>query len=164
MALIKCPDCGRPVSDLAFACPQCARPIVSAEHLRGSGIGRAESEDPASPMTAASPPSGPPTTDGGGLPPTLDGWLRDIRKARELPVGAKACDRCSANVSSDTFRRKIGQRYLCSDCADEDEVRNHARRVLVSKVFAVVGAIVVAGAVATGAVYLAAAIEDGIVH
>jgi hypothetical protein len=28
MALIRCPDCGREVSDAALACPQCARPIA----------------------------------------------------------------------------------------------------------------------------------------
>src|SRR5690349_14018232 len=27
MPLIKCPDCGREISDTAFACPQCARPM-----------------------------------------------------------------------------------------------------------------------------------------
>jgi len=29
MPLIKCPDCGRDVSDLAPACPNCGRPIAS---------------------------------------------------------------------------------------------------------------------------------------
>jgi hypothetical protein len=37
MALIKCPDCGREVSDLAPACPQCGRPIA-ANPARGMGI------------------------------------------------------------------------------------------------------------------------------
>lgn len=27
MALVRCPDCGREVSDMAPACPQCARPL-----------------------------------------------------------------------------------------------------------------------------------------
>lgn len=30
MALIRCPDCGREVSDAAAACPNCARPLASA--------------------------------------------------------------------------------------------------------------------------------------
>ncbi len=30
MALIQCPDCGRPVSTAAVSCPNCGRPIASA--------------------------------------------------------------------------------------------------------------------------------------
>lgn len=30
MALIKCPDCGREVSDRASSCPQCASPLAAA--------------------------------------------------------------------------------------------------------------------------------------
>src|SRR5579859_7153258 len=30
LALIKCPDCGRDVSDLAPSCPNCGRPIAQA--------------------------------------------------------------------------------------------------------------------------------------
>lgn len=30
MALTKCPDCGRDVSDLALACPYCGRPVLRA--------------------------------------------------------------------------------------------------------------------------------------
>ena len=30
MALIKCPDCGKAVSDAAPACPDCARPMAQA--------------------------------------------------------------------------------------------------------------------------------------
>lgn len=31
MGLVKCPDCGHDVSDLAPACPQCARPMQGAD-------------------------------------------------------------------------------------------------------------------------------------
>ena len=34
MALIKCPDCGRDVSDQATACPNCGHPIAGADFLR----------------------------------------------------------------------------------------------------------------------------------
>lgn len=37
MALIRCPDCGRDISDAALACPHCARPMrMTAIHARGS--------------------------------------------------------------------------------------------------------------------------------
>lgn len=32
MSLIKCPDCGKDVSDKASACPSCGAPIAAAEH------------------------------------------------------------------------------------------------------------------------------------
>lgn len=31
MALVKCPDCGRSVSDLAPTCPGCGRPLIEQE-------------------------------------------------------------------------------------------------------------------------------------
>lgn len=31
MALIKCPECGRSVSDMATACPECGYPIANAK-------------------------------------------------------------------------------------------------------------------------------------
>lgn len=31
MGLVKCPDCGHDVSDIAAACPQCARPMQGAD-------------------------------------------------------------------------------------------------------------------------------------
>lgn len=31
MGLVKCPDCGHEVSDLAPACPKCARPMRDAD-------------------------------------------------------------------------------------------------------------------------------------
>ena len=37
MALIKCPECGRMVSDMAAACPQCGYPISSALKQRNTG-------------------------------------------------------------------------------------------------------------------------------
>ena len=43
MALIKCPDCGREVSDRADKCPSCAFPLnqayIRASSLIGIGIG-----------------------------------------------------------------------------------------------------------------------------
>ncbi len=42
MALIKCPDCGREVSDRADKCPSCARPLnqdIPASSLIGVGLG-----------------------------------------------------------------------------------------------------------------------------
>jgi hypothetical protein len=161
MALIKCPDCGRPVSDLAFACPQCARPIAYIQPPRASRLGDAESARAAGPGAPAS--SLPDRPIGDDLPalPIIDGWLRDLRKARELPGGTKLCDRCGTDVSVAAFRRNIGPLYLCFGCAQEDEARNHARRAFLMKV---VGAILLASAVATGAVYVAkavAAYEEG---
>lgn len=35
MALIQCPECGRPVSDKAVACPDCGYPISSSDKLPG---------------------------------------------------------------------------------------------------------------------------------
>ena len=34
MALIKCPDCGKEVSDVAPACPNCGRPIAQQQNKR----------------------------------------------------------------------------------------------------------------------------------
>lgn len=36
MALVKCPDCGNPVSPKAPACPKCGRPLA-ARPRRGQG-------------------------------------------------------------------------------------------------------------------------------
>ena len=44
MALVKCPDCGRDVSDKAPTCPNCGRPMADSRvmdtrvHGRGEGL------------------------------------------------------------------------------------------------------------------------------
>ena len=37
MALVKCPECGREVSDQADACPQCGHPIARTEGASSPG-------------------------------------------------------------------------------------------------------------------------------
>lgn len=37
MALIKCPECGDEVSDMAEACPKCARPINAQKQTSSTG-------------------------------------------------------------------------------------------------------------------------------
>jgi hypothetical protein len=53
MALIKCPDCGRDVSDAAIACPQCGRPVTGAPRTNQEPTGEAAS-------AAATAPDKPP--------------------------------------------------------------------------------------------------------
>lgn len=40
MALIRCPECGRSVSDRAAACPSCGCPISASSNIATSGDGR----------------------------------------------------------------------------------------------------------------------------
>ncbi len=44
MALTKCPDCGREVSDQATACIQCGRPIKPVSQADGVKAGRQRSK------------------------------------------------------------------------------------------------------------------------
>lgn len=37
MALIKCPECGKEISDRAISCPACGRPIVQATPIEITG-------------------------------------------------------------------------------------------------------------------------------
>lgn len=64
MALIKCPDCGREVSDLAPACLGCGRPIA------GTTL------QPASPRPPPPPPQPVPSTSTTAPPAALTGVLR----------------------------------------------------------------------------------------
>jgi hypothetical protein len=120
------------VSDRAFACPQCARPVVA---LGKEWTGTSERSGGGVPRSHAIPTAEASTTGGVEVAaqPVVSEWLGGIRKARELPAGSKTCRRCGADVALDTFRKKSGDGYICSDCVDEDEERREGRRVLFSK-------------------------------
>ena len=46
MALIKCPDCGKDVSDVAPVCPNCGRPISAPRAGQGSATGQEKKTSP----------------------------------------------------------------------------------------------------------------------
>lgn len=50
MALIRCPDCGREVSDAAATCPSCARPLAAATHVQTTKGATGKFLDPAENM------------------------------------------------------------------------------------------------------------------
>jgi hypothetical protein len=154
MALMRCEDCGHMVSDLAFACPQCGRPIAALDaagrspaELAPSASGGGKSAEP-----GEVPARSPVWTADAVAHPVVNAWLEDIRKARQLPARTKVCGHCNADVALDTFRQKVGDGYLCSDCWEKEEARLAARSRLLRRLVLIGTAVAVVGAITAGAV------------
>lgn len=147
MALKRCEDCGHKVSDLAFACPQCARPMGVATPPREAAGDAAPGRDAASAPVDPAPGIAAVSADAAAHPVVAE-WLGGLRQGRELPARTKVCKRCDADVALDTFRQKVGDGYLCSDCLDDAEARRAGRQVLVWKALGMV-LLVVAGVALT---------------
>jgi hypothetical protein len=97
VALIKCPDCGRDVSDLAPACLGCGRPIAGAVSKPHPAQPANVQQSPTSQLPAAQPTSPPPPT-ASTLVPAFGGVLRSnigdvdkiepVKKMQGFPTGA----------------------------------------------------------------------------
>lgn len=118
MALIRCPDCGHQVSDLAEACPQCARPVGTFPTPE-----------------AARPP--PPAEKLERALPSVDAGMLAREKQSQVTGKTdgvtKVCVECGEDVTHDMFRTKSDEGYLCAECQDEELDRAwHARQRLQS--------------------------------
>jgi hypothetical protein len=144
------------VSSRAFACPQCAHPFDS---LAAAPPTPPPATEAAATTTVEAPAA--PQTGGTAIPadatamPAVNEWLGDMRKARELPARSKTCKQCDADVTFDSFRRKIGEGYLCADCIYEEEERRESRRVFFSRVMMGIGVMILLGMVAIVGLQLA---------
>jgi hypothetical protein len=87
--------------------------------------------------------------------PLAEGWLRVMRKERTLPARSKVCMRCDADVALDTFRKPVGDGWLCSECVSEEDARSWDRRKLVVRAVATVAVIAVASGLTAGAIQVA---------
>lgn len=67
MALLKCPDCGRDVSDQALACPNCGRPVIPNSSSDQS-ISEATTSTHADPIPVEPQPSNVSAPDSSGMP------------------------------------------------------------------------------------------------
>lgn len=67
MALLKCPDCGRDVSDQALACPNCGRPVLTSSSSDQS-IVESTNCSSADPIPIDQQPSNVPAPDSSGVP------------------------------------------------------------------------------------------------
>ena len=153
-----CEDCGRLVSDLALACPQCARPVAAMKETVGSTAGSASvgaAPAPVGPVVELPASSPTARVDPLAQPAVHGGWLEGIRKERDRPARSIVCKRCDADVAFDTFRVKVGDAYLCSECVTEEVERREVRRVYFSKAMLVGGLLVVGIALTAGAIQLA---------
>lgn len=127
MALISCPDCGRQVSDLAYACPQCARPIAETINHRPERVVRDARADEA----------------GDGVEPGILARRHRDRIGARAPGVVKACVTCGRDVTEDLFRAKTKTGYVCAECQDKEIDRYVAWRNRWGKVVWIV--VVVAG-------------------
>ena len=106
MALIRCPDCGHQVSDLAAACPECARPVGTFSEAKVEATEQVQKPEP-------------------GLAfPSVDPGM--MARGKQLLVTgktdgvAKVCIECGEDVTHDMFRTKSDDGYLCAECQDEE--------------------------------------------
>jgi hypothetical protein len=151
MALIRCPDCGHKVSDLAAACPECARPIAAAQEAKAvravSGGSIARPASAPTPILALASTPGQPKAEP-ELPPATLAWREELLTARTSTAPAKVCERCGRNVALDPFRQKAKTAYICAEGLDEDRDRARRRTTFLRKVmiglavFAFVSAVV----------------------
>ncbi|HEX7602549.1 MAG TPA: hypothetical protein VF316_13125, partial [Polyangiaceae bacterium] len=116
-ALIRCPDCGHQVSDLAPACPQCARPVGTFPV----------------PEVAHAPVAAKPQES--VRPSVLDAGMlareKQIQVTGKTDGVSKVCVECGEDVTHDMFRTKSDDGYLCAECQDEELDRAwHARQRL----------------------------------
>jgi len=150
MALTVCEDCGHKVSELAVACPDCGRPRTP---MTTPAVVAAPAAVVVATPAITSRPSPELTAQ-----PMVSSWLGGIREARTLPAGTKVCKRCKADVALDSFRQKVGDGYLCSDCIDKDENRRRGRRVVLGRIAVGASVLVVALTLTTVALQLAPAV------
>jgi hypothetical protein len=87
--------------------------------------------------------------------PVVEGWLGDLRRARQIPARTKVCKKCGADVALDSFRRKSDDGYLCTDCVDRAQARLDKRRQLLSRMLVIMTFVALAGAITAGAIQLA---------
>ncbi len=155
MALTACEDCGHMVSDLAFACPQCARPIAALAKARRRAAASTHAVKEPRGAPGGDPESVPTPQPEVAAQSVVAEWLGGVRKGRELPAGSKVCKRCGADVAIDTFRKKVGDGYLCSDCVDDELARHEARRAFLSRLLVAVTFVVLAAALTVVAIQVA---------
>jgi hypothetical protein len=125
MALIRCPDCGRKVSDMATACPDCARPIAFAGpsvREAAAGPGRPRRQE----LTAEPRPK--PLR---AVPSVVPSVAAAPKEPSEVaPYGAMrervACSLCGAGF---LLTYETHGTFVCASCEAEDLVhRSHWRR------------------------------------
>lgn len=118
MALIRCPDCGRRVSDRAVACPDCARPIAGEAAPVALDVGEAPRARKAAVLRGR----------GDAMAPLVG--------ATPTPV---VCRECGERV---TLMHEPGRAWLCDDCGEAAAIRDAKRRALVR--WSIVAAIAIA--------------------
>jgi hypothetical protein len=73
----------------------------------------------------------------------LDATGSDLQTGAHTPSakqrpGAKSCVRCRVDVAGDQYRQKLGDHYLCGDCADREMERAERTRALWPRIAAIV--------------------------
>jgi hypothetical protein len=116
MALIRCPDCDRKVSDSAVACPECARPIAA---LGGSLRPAAKTQ----PRTRrAAPPAAPPTEA------TADAKAAENADRPPVATFPVTCTACRGD--SILLYPRSSESYVCPECEELALARGWGRRVV----------------------------------
>jgi hypothetical protein len=140
---MRCPDCDRPVSDLAICCPDCARPIAALLTQQESPeVLRPEGSPSEAELTAPAPRAG--ATSRGADPSTrLALAMKAAEATKQSGFPAKVCSACGVDVAVDLFREKRPDgSYRCADCSVSEEKGSRARREVLAKVGKVVALLV----------------------
>jgi hypothetical protein len=158
MALIRCPDCGHKVSDLAFACPQCARPVAALLGEQAAPkVARAVSHGGARiavlrPHVAPAEPPGPDASRPQTTPlgPAIVKWAAELASVSETDETSKRCTRCRQSVARDSFRYKEASGYVCRECQQESADRSLRKQDLVERWLRIALVCLLIGVVTTG--------------
>jgi hypothetical protein len=122
MALIRCPDCRRKVSDMAVACPSCARPIAGTEvGAQPAQLAPGGEREPKPRSQRRTPPSVRPAPHVETNPSVPEDATR-----LALPTFKVTCSMC--NVADSLLYPRNDGDYVCPECRESAVVRAWARR------------------------------------
>jgi len=146
MALIRCPDCGRKVSDKAEACPDCARPLAAPAVAEVRELPRAAGAPSGRSRSRPRPVASARTSERG--PAAVVTPLRrpeEAPPAAPLEVTKKTCERCGEEF---VFAYRLVDRhaYVCEECEERDLIAGLKRRALVRRILPGVLVLVALGA------------------